>query len=198
MKGINPILKEIMMTTVQKPYKMIEDFITGEQVPEVGPEENRQAVERFLVEKKGYDKADIEVDAGITVMFKGTPYDSSVNLVVSVEGTRFMAIKCPAGSLESWEREILAAARLMEKAYQIPFALVADGTDAVLLDTLSGKRIADGMDAIFSKENAKERLKKIELKPLPDKLLTREQIIFRSYDLDNVNIKRNIVSACNS
>ncbi len=182
------------MTTTQKPYRMIEDFITGKKVPEVGPEENRQTVERFLVEKKGYDKADIEVDADIKVMFDGKPYHSHVNLVVSVEGTRFMAIKCPAGSLESWEREILAAARLLEKDYQLPYAVVSDGWDAVLLDTLSGKRIAAGLDAIFSKEKAKKTLKEIDLKPLPDKILTREQIIFRSYDMDNVNVKKNIVS----
>ena len=184
--------------TTQKPYKMIEDFITGQKVPEVGSEENRQMVERFLVEEKGYNKTDIEVDADITVMFDGKPYHSNVNLVVSVEGTKFMAIKCPAGSLESWEREILAAARVLEEDYQIPFSVVCDGSEAVVFDTCSGKHIATGMDAIFSKKKAGEKLREIELKPLPEKIRKREHIIFRSYDLENVNVRRHIISEAES
>ena len=36
--------------------EMIADFITGKQIPLIGSEENRQAVCRFLVEKKGFKK----------------------------------------------------------------------------------------------------------------------------------------------
>ena len=33
---------------------MITDFVTGKDLPNVGAEVNRQAIERFLVEQKGY------------------------------------------------------------------------------------------------------------------------------------------------
>ena len=40
-----------------KPYTTLIDFITGRETPNIGAEENRQVVERFLVEQKGYDAA---------------------------------------------------------------------------------------------------------------------------------------------
>ena len=55
------------MSSTLKPYKLITDYITGKEVPNIGAEENRQALERFLVEEKGYFKEDIEVDVDIEI-----------------------------------------------------------------------------------------------------------------------------------
>ena len=54
------------MADTLKPYSVITDFITGKEIPNVGAEENRQAVEHFLVEEKGYLKAEIEIDVEIS------------------------------------------------------------------------------------------------------------------------------------
>jgi hypothetical protein len=180
------------MTTIQKPYEMIVDFITGEQVPNIGSEENRQKLEKFLVNEKGYDKADIQIDVDIVVGFKGEPYRSTVDLVISIENIRFMVIKCVAGAIDTWEREILAAARVFEKNYQIPFCAVCDGQSALVIDTVSGKRIGHNLDMILSKSEAVKAIKNISLQPLPENRSAKEQMIFRSYDLENVNVKRNI------
>ncbi len=180
------------MTTIQKPYEMIVDFITGEQIPNIGSEENRQQLERFLVTEKGYDKADIRVDADIVVSFKGEPYRSTVDLVITLENIRFMVIKCVAGAIDTWEREILAAARVFEKNYQTPFCAVCDGQSALVIDTLTAKKVGNNMDSIVSKSEAIKILKNITLRPLPENRFTKEQMIFRSYDLENVNVKRNI------
>ena len=114
------------MAEGSKPYTMIADFVTGREVPNVGAEENRQAVEKLLVAEKGYLKEDIKVDVDIAITVAGKPYRSQVDLVVSADGgkTLFMVIKCAAGSLGSREREIVAAARLLD-AYQIPWAVVS-------------------------------------------------------------------------
>jgi hypothetical protein len=183
---------ETMMTTIQKPYEMIVDFITGEQIPNIGSEENRQQLEKFLITEKGYDKADIQVDADIVVSFKGEPYRSTVDLVITLENIRFMVIKCVAGAIDTWEREILAAARVFEKKYQIPFCAVCDGQSALVIDTLTGKKVGNNIDSILSKSEAIKILKNITLQPLPENRFTKEQMIFRSYDLENVNVKRNI------
>jgi hypothetical protein len=179
------------MAENSKPYAMITDFITGLEQPNVGAEEYRQALERFLVNSKGYSKEDIEVDADIDLAISGEPYRSQVDLVVSVDSgkTRFMAVKCAAGSLGSREREIVAVARLLDN-YQIPLAVVSDGKTAIIMDTVSGKKIAEGLDAIPSKEEAQRQLTSTELVPLPEKRREREQLIFRTYDSDNVNVKR--------
>ena len=112
------------MTPPLKPYTTLIDFITGRQIPNIGAEENRQVVERFLVEQKGYAREDIEVDAAITLCIHGEVYRSLLDLVVTVDSRRVIAIKCAAGSLGSREREILAAARVLGP-YQIPLSAVS-------------------------------------------------------------------------
>jgi hypothetical protein len=97
-----------------------------------------------------------------------------------------MAIKCAAGSLGSREREILAAARITA-AYQIPFAVVSDGKTAIILDTLTGKKIGEGMKSIPSKQKLLAYEKKSPFPELPKERLRREKLIFRSYDSMNVN-----------
>ena len=170
---------------------MLTDFITGKTVPNTGAEENRQAVEQFLVEQKGFDRQDVEVDIDIEVSIGNQPYRSQIDLVVSVGATRFMLIKCAAGSLGSREREALAAARLLE-IYQIPLSVVSDGKTAIVLDTASGEKIAEGLDAIPSKANAQQQLNRLSLEPLPVKRVKGEKMIFRTYDTMNVNVKRNL------
>ena len=97
----------------EKEQDMIEDYITGNIIPNVGAEEVRQRVEKFLVEEKGYAKKDIAVDADIHIEIDGQPYDSQLDLVVSVDGKEFMVVKCAAGSLESRQREVVSAARIL-------------------------------------------------------------------------------------
>jgi hypothetical protein len=174
-----------------KPYDMLVDFVTGNQVPNVGAEEVRQRVERLLVEAKGYSKADIEVDAPLELTIGDKEIRSNVDLVVSVAGKRLMVLKCVPGSLGSRHRETLAAARLLE-AYQVPFSVVTDGDNAELLDTVTGEMIDSGMAAIPSRDDATARLKRLKLAPFPEEKLEREKIIFRSYDEMNVNVQRKL------
>jgi hypothetical protein len=176
---------------IPKTFSLITDFVTGEKIPDIGAEANRQIVERVLVTEKRYEKKDIEINAPIEVTIGDDIYRSSVDLVVSVHGKRYMAIKCAPGSLGSREREIVSAARLLDD-YQIPVSVVSDGKTAMVLDTVSGKKIGEGLDAIPSKKTLQETANSLELQPLAEKRLEREKLIFRSYDSMNVNVGRNI------
>ena len=182
------------MADTLKPYRMIEDFVTGRDVPEIGAESNRQAVERLLVIEKGYAKEDIEVDAQIEFDVGKERYASQVDLVVSLDGgtMRVMAIKCVPGSLGSCEREILAAARLLDPRYQIPFAVVSDGTTAVVLETTSGKKIGEGLGFIPEKHATGDLLKNMTLIACPAERLERERLIFRTYNCEYVNVARRL------
>jgi hypothetical protein len=181
------------MSDTLKPYSLITDFVTGKEIPNVGAEDNRQMVERFLVNEKGYSKADIEVDVDIEITVAGEIYHSQIDLVVSVDGgfTRFMAIKCAAASLGSREREILAASRLLCEN-QLPFSVVSDGKTAIVLDTISGRKLGEGLNTIPSRQEAREKLETMTRVPFPQKKLEREKLIFRSYDSMNVNVGRNV------
>ena len=71
------------MADLPKPYKMIVDFVTGKEIPEVGAEANRQAVEQFLVLEKGYAREDIEIDVDIAFEVAGETYRSQIDLILS-------------------------------------------------------------------------------------------------------------------
>lgn len=163
------------------------DAVTGEKLPDVGAEANRQAVERSLLGEKGYSPSDIEVNVPLQVTVGGEPYRTVVDLVVRVKGVRFMAIKCAAGSLGSREREILAAARLLDSSHQVPLAVVSDGRDAVVLDSVTGRKIGEGLSAVPTRSEAERLLEQRTLQPLPEERREKESLIFRSYDSMNVN-----------
>jgi hypothetical protein len=162
------------------------DFITGKEIPNTGAEANRQSLERFLIEEKGFLKKDIEVSVPLVLNFEKESYRSRVDLIVSISGKRLVAIKCAAGSLGSREREILAAARLVD-AYQIPYAMVSDGKTAILLDTISGKKIGQGLGQIPTRQSLSASMDEIRFLSFPPERTAREQLIFRSYDTMNVN-----------
>jgi len=179
------------MTEKGKSIATIVDFVTGETVPDIGAEANRQAVERILVNTLGYEKKDVALDVDIEMDIAGEHYRSQIDLVVSMDGVRFLAVKCAAGSLGSREREILAAARLLD-THQLPVAVVSDGKTAIVLDTTTGKKIGEGVDAIPTKARAREILDATVLQPLAPERIEREKLIFRSYDSMNVNVRRRL------
>ncbi len=167
----------------------ITDFITGQPVPNIGAEANRQDVERYLVEEKRYRRDDILVDAPIEVEIDGQPYRSTVDLVVRINGRPIMAVKCAAGSLGSREREIVSAARLLE-ASPLPLAVVSDGVTATVLNPLNGKKSGEGLAAIPDRTQALALAGKDPLPPIAPDRLARERLVFRSYDSMNVNVAR--------
>ena len=180
------------MSDTLKPYRMITDFITGRSIPEMGAEANRQAVERLLVETRGFAKEEIAVDVEMSFEVAGHPYRTWLDLVVSVEGARCMVIKCAAGSLGSWEREVLAAARLLDEKAQVPLAVVSDGKTAVVLDTVTGKTVGEGCSAIPSRDAAALQMRTLVPQPLAGARLNKERLIFRTYDTMAVNRARDI------
>ncbi len=164
----------------------ITDYITGKEIDNVGAEASRQIFEKFLVETKGYAKTDILVDVPLTVQFKGEDYLSVIDLIVSVEDRPFMAITCVAGSIGSYEREILAGARLIYD-HIIPFAVSTDARSAIIKDSITGKTIGQGLDAIPDYSQARDLLKNIEAIVLDPEKRSGEMIIYRSFNLEKVN-----------
>jgi hypothetical protein len=160
----------------------IVDFITGQQIVDTHDERARQKIARFLVENKGYPKEDIDPRRGIPLSVDGNRATARVDFVIRVEGKAFAIIIFGPGSLVSRERSALAAARLVER-YEVPFAVVTNGKDAELLETRSGRVIAEGLDAIPSKEEALEKIGALTFQELPAKRLEKEQRILYVFDV---------------
>ncbi len=169
----------------------VKDYLTGAEIPDIGAEANRQAVARYLVETKGYRATAIIRDAPLEIEVDGEPYRSRIDLLVMAGQPQqaFMAVKCAAGSLGSREREIVSAGRIHGE-HQVPLAVVSDGRNAIILDTVSGLRIAEGMDAIPDAREAERQMAERVTVPYPPERLEREKRVFRTYDQANINVAR--------
>ncbi len=170
-----------------KPFGTLVDAVTGRTVPNIGPEENRQAVERLLLGEKGYRREEIAVDHPIEVTVQGVPYRSHLHLLVRVEGRAALAVICVAGSVVSWERMAVAAARLAAETI-VPLAVVSDGRTALVVDAATGGRIGEGLEAIPSRAQWQARFAAAPPARLDPGRREREALVFRSYDSDRVNV----------
>jgi hypothetical protein len=65
--------------------------------------------------------------------------------------------------------------------------MVSDGKTAILFDTLSGKKISEGLGMIPSKQSLSADTTTAEFLPFPKERLRREKLIFRSYDSMEIN-----------
>lgn len=166
--------------------EQITDYITGREIDNVGAEASRQIFEKFLIEAKGYAKQEVRVDEPLTVKFQGEDYHSVIDLIVSVGGQPFMAITCVAGSIGSYEREILAGARLVYD-HMIPLAVTTDGRDAIIMNTQTGETIGKGLESVPSRKQAQSQLQDFETVSLTPEKRTGEMIIYRSFNLEKVN-----------
>ena len=157
------------------------DYLSGREIPFSNRDNIRQKLVRSLVEEKGYRKEDIVLDREIRFVMEGLQACSLVDISVGFDNKTFMVFKCAAGSIVSRERQIIAAARLLED-YVIPFAAVTNGVDLELLDAISEKVIDSGMLSVPTRQELFENSKKITLKPTNKKKLVYEQRILYTYD----------------
>jgi len=70
--------------------------------------------------------------------------------------------------------------------------VVSDGNTAIVIDTITGADIGTGLQAIPSKDKVRTLMHSAGLHPLPQERFRREMLIFRTYDIMNVNVGRNL------
>ena len=56
------------------------------------------------------------------------------------------------------------------------------------MDTLSGKKYGQGLNAIPSRKKAFEMVKSLEYQPVDENRKEREMIIYRSFNMEKVNL----------
>ena len=166
-------------------YGTCVDYITGETIVDTDDERCRQDLARFLVEKKGYAKSDMEPRLCIETLYNGQFVASTIDITVKADGRRFMILRFAPGSIVTRERSAIAAARILEPAYQIPLAVVTNCRDAELLDTYSGKVIRQGLDNIPGKKEAETLARTLRFEPFDDETKRdRERRILNAYDVE--------------
>ncbi len=157
------------------------DYLSGREIPFSNRDNIRQKLVKALVEEKGYRNVDISLDREIRFTIEGRPVCSLVDLTLGFDGKTLMVFKCAAGSVVSRERQIIATARLLEE-YIIPYAVVTNGVNIELIDTLTEKVIGDGMASVPTRPELFEKSKDITLRPTNKKKLINEQHVLYTYD----------------
>ena len=141
----------------------------------------RKTIEFLLLEKKGYTPEEVEKQVVFSVTLGSETVHSSVDFLVTLDGTKAMAIKCSAGSLSSRERQAVAAARLLGVS-PVLIAVVADPVNAEVLETATGKVIGEGFGAIPVKDELRRMLSRMKIQPLTAERIEKEKRILLAFD----------------
>ncbi|MGE5172245.1 MAG: type I restriction enzyme HsdR N-terminal domain-containing protein [Betaproteobacteria bacterium] len=141
----------------------------------------RHIAERLLLGEKGYSQADIRKNFMFEVALDAETVTSFVDFLVSAGDRNAMVIKCAAGSLSSRERHVVAAARVLG-SLPVPVAVVMDPMSAVVLDATTGKVLAEGFEAIPTKQQLSAIMAARELKPIAPEKREREKRVLLAFD----------------
>lgn len=166
-------------------YGSLQDYLTGEELTDTDDERLRQQMSRFMVEEKGYTRETLTPRLLIETLFSKSFVRSTIDLTVKLFNKQFMIIRYGPGSLVSRERSAIAAARVLNLNHQIPLAVVTNGRDAELIDTVTGKILGNGLESIPNRVQAEELFSTLTfLTRQQDLELEREMRILNAFDME--------------
>jgi hypothetical protein len=166
-------------------YGTLSDYLTGEELTDTDDERIRQSITRMMVEKKGYENSELIPRSFIDTLFTHHFVRSTIDLTVSIRNMAFMIIRYGPGSLVSRERAAVAAARVLHPDYRIPLAVVTNGLEAELLNTVTGKILGNGLDSIPDRSAASLLLPTLTFLPKQEGMkLEREKRILNAFDVE--------------
>jgi hypothetical protein len=95
-------------------------------------------------------KSDIVPRRTLTVTVDGKTGTATADFIIEIDKRPGMLIIYGPGSVVSRQRPALSMARLLGERI-IPVAVITNGRDAVIMDSVSGKTMAEGMAGILSR-----------------------------------------------
>ncbi len=171
-------LRRAPRTREERQELLAEEVAKEERLSNMGIAHVRKAVVDYLVSFKGYDGKDIELEKEFQINHAASAFTIKADIVVKLKDKAFLLVKCAMSSPESWERYAVACCRV-SCSEVIPFCLVTDGEFAHLIDTQTGKPIADKFENLPSKQEALEMINQISFAPFPcDKAEKEKRILF--------------------
>jgi hypothetical protein len=156
--------------------------LTGRLVLDTDRERIRQKLARFLMEERGFNVSDFVLDREIFFEVDGRKVISLVDLSVSIDGRSLMILRGAPGSVVTRESGTIAAARLLEPDYIVPWAVQANLFDAALLDVRGKQALGYGWDTIPTRSGLLGMITDWPPPRLPHKRIPIEQQILFSYD----------------
>ncbi|MCX7793035.1 MAG: type I restriction enzyme HsdR N-terminal domain-containing protein [Thermodesulfovibrionales bacterium] len=171
--------------------ELIKERITAEESLELIQLSGiRMKTWEFLIKERGFSREDIIVDPEFELPLSDCSIKISIDFIIKAGGREAVLIRCAPTSIESWERYVLAFARVI-KEHQIPFAAVTDGERLRLLDVPSGRLRGERLEDLPSKEELLKYMKDLVPIPFPEEKLEREKRIVYAFEGVKCEIKKN-------
>ncbi len=157
-------------------------FLTGKLVLDTDRERIRQKIAKFMVHEKGYKISDFQLDREIFVEANNEKIVAFVDLVVRIKDRSLMIVRCAPGSVITREAGTVAAARLLEKDYIVPWAVQANLFDASFIDVKKKKAVGYGWESIPTRAQLIKMTSDWPPPKLPEERIPLERQILYSYD----------------
>jgi len=166
-------------------YGVLHDYLTGEELPDTDDERIRQNLARMLVEEKGYDRSELEPRLTIETLFNHTFVRSIIDLTIRIDEKRLFILRYGAGSLVTREKAVIAAARVLDPDYRIPYGVITNGRDAEFIDTATGQVLATGMEGIPDRQRAGQLRAEAVFEPYTDPRKREKALrVLNAFDLE--------------
>jgi len=159
------------------------DFLTGETLQDTHDEQQKQKLARLLVEQKGYSKEEISPRCDLFIRTSEHKALVKVDFKITLDDRVGMIIKYGPGSLVTRQRLALAASRLLT-SHMVPIVVVSNGEDADIMDGVSGKVIASGLDSVPSKTELAAHAEGFSFDPISEKRAKMESLIVYAFEID--------------
>ncbi|MGC9022407.1 MAG: type I restriction enzyme HsdR N-terminal domain-containing protein, partial [Dissulfurimicrobium sp.] len=142
----------------------------------------RQKLAKFLINERGYRIDDFMLDREILLEIDGRKLIALIDMTVKISNRSLMILRGGPGSVVTRESGTIAAARLIEPDYIVPWAVQANLFDAALIDVRLKKSVGYGWDIIPSRQRLLDMTSDWPPPKLPEKRIPIERQILYSYD----------------
>ena len=164
------------------------DFLSGREIEDNHDERYRQKIARLLVGKKGFAKEEIESRIKIELRTAAGRRGSIwLDFKITIKDRVMMIIKYGPGSIITRQTPAIAISRLIEP-YQIPFVVVTNGEDAVIIDGESGSiissDISSGLDSIPDRLSLEKKYSSYYFPPIRERTVEMAGRLVYAYEID--------------
>ena len=159
------------------------DYLTGKVLDDTHDERYRQGLARLLVEKSGFAKDDITPRFRLKVSACDRQAIIPIDFLVTLSGKVGMLVKYGPGSLVTRHSPAIAASRVI-CPYRIPVAVVTNGKDAHILNSISGDIAGEGLESIPTKDELSLSIENHDFQMVPLKMVEMANRILYALEVD--------------
>ena len=144
-----------------------------------------QGLADFLVQERDFSRDDLRLDQTIETTFNNETVVSKIAVIVYLQDKPVVMIRYAPGSIVTRERSALAAARIYDPACQVPFVVLTNNQDAKMIDTHTGKVVAEGADILPHRDDLLEQWPQLIFEPYAnEKKIDREKRVLNVFDVN--------------